>query len=188
VGNISQMQRFKVGGGAGWQQLCDDRLQHRTTAVKIFIGQHLQLCFCLNFLQAIMHSIELETLHMHCLQISEIAGVKLDKDVTVVAMADGSSIPLPPGSGMIDKDGKVGALLLGLGFAAKPCFRPSVHVLCARVYCCLLCHTIDKDGKVSGDDAVMLSGLLLITGQASFACAVHMALWSCVFHTVRQQA
>jgi hypothetical protein len=41
------------------------------------------------------------------LQISEIAGMKLDREVTVVGMADGSSIQLPPGSGMIDKDGKV---------------------------------------------------------------------------------
>lgn len=41
-------------------------------------------------------------------QISEIAGLKLDSDVTIVAMADGSSVPLPPGSGMVDKDGKVG--------------------------------------------------------------------------------
>lgn len=51
------------------------------------------------------------------LQISEIAGVKLDNDVTVVGMADGSSIPLPPGSGMVDKDGKV-----GLGVAARRTF------------------------------------------------------------------
>lgn len=40
--------------------------------------------------------------------MSEIAGVKFEQDVNVVAMMDGSDIPLPPGSGVIGKDGKVG--------------------------------------------------------------------------------
>ncbi|KAF8066169.1 PRY2 [Scenedesmus sp. PABB004] len=39
-------------------------------------------------------------------KVSEIAGIKLDKDVTVVGMADGSSVPLPPGAGMVGPDGK----------------------------------------------------------------------------------
>ncbi|WIA13852.1 hypothetical protein OEZ85_002426 [Tetradesmus obliquus] len=43
---------------------------------------------------------------MQRFKISEIAGLKLDNDVTIVAMADGSSVPLPPGSGMVNKDGK----------------------------------------------------------------------------------
>lgn len=42
-------------------------------------------------------------------KISELAGVKLDRDVNVVGFKDGSKIPLPPGTGYIDKDtGKVG--------------------------------------------------------------------------------
>lgn len=40
-------------------------------------------------------------------QVSEIAGVKLDREVNVVAMADGQVLPLPPGSGMVSPDGKV---------------------------------------------------------------------------------
>lgn len=40
--------------------------------------------------------------------MSEIAGVKLDRDVNVVAMADGQVLPLPPGAGMYrPSDGKV---------------------------------------------------------------------------------
>jgi hypothetical protein len=39
--------------------------------------------------------------------VSEIAGVKLDREVNVVAMADGQVLPLPPGSGMVSPDGKV---------------------------------------------------------------------------------
>lgn len=41
-------------------------------------------------------------------KVSEIAGVKLDRDVTVVAFQDGSSVELPAGAGAYDKDGKVG--------------------------------------------------------------------------------
>lgn len=40
-------------------------------------------------------------------QVSEIAGVKLDREVNVVAMADGQMLPLPPNSGVIGPDGKV---------------------------------------------------------------------------------
>jgi hypothetical protein len=40
-------------------------------------------------------------------QVSEIAGVKLDRDVNVVAMVDGTALPLPPGVGMYDGNGKV---------------------------------------------------------------------------------
>eukprot|EP00878_Enallax_costatus_P033816 GHUV01037383.1.p1 GENE.GHUV01037383.1~~GHUV01037383.1.p1 ORF type:complete len:193 (+),score=46.46 GHUV01037383.1:525-1103(+) len=36
-------------------------------------------------------------------KVSEIADVKLDRDVSVVAMADGSTIELPPNSGMINR-------------------------------------------------------------------------------------
>ena len=41
------------------------------------------------------------------LQISEIAGVKLDREVNVVAFKDGREIPLPPGTGFVGADGKV---------------------------------------------------------------------------------
>jgi hypothetical protein len=44
---------------------------------------------------------------MGLLQVSEIAGVKLDREVNVVAMADGQVLPLPPNSGGIGPDGKV---------------------------------------------------------------------------------
>ena len=40
-------------------------------------------------------------------KISEIAGVKLDRDVNVVAFTDGRQIPLPPGTGYYDNSGKV---------------------------------------------------------------------------------
>jgi len=40
-------------------------------------------------------------------QVSEIAGVKLDRDVNVVAFKDGREIPLPPGTGFLGSDGKV---------------------------------------------------------------------------------
>ncbi len=40
-------------------------------------------------------------------QVSEIAGVKLDRDVKVVAFKDGREIPLPPGTGFMDRNGKV---------------------------------------------------------------------------------
>jgi hypothetical protein len=33
--------------------------------------------------------------------------VKLDREVNVVAMADGQQLPLPPGSGIVSADGKV---------------------------------------------------------------------------------
>ena len=39
-------------------------------------------------------------------KVSEIAGVKLDRDVGVVAFADGTSIPLPPGAGEVDANGR----------------------------------------------------------------------------------
>jgi hypothetical protein len=72
-----------------------------------------QECPCFSGVPLIMCSSLCPRLYVYLLwlcahlQISEIAGVKLDKDVTVVGMADSSSIPLPPGSGMLDKDGKV---------------------------------------------------------------------------------
>ena len=47
-------------------------------------------------------------------QVSEIAGVKLDRDVNVVAFKDGREIPLPPGTGFLSADGKVCA-------CAAPC-------------------------------------------------------------------
>eukprot|EP00877_Chromochloris_zofingiensis_P011697 jgi/Chrzof1/6781/Cz19g09070.t1 len=50
-------------------------------------------------------------------KVSEIAGVKLDRDVTVVAFQDGSSVELPAGAGAYDKDGKFvppGELIEGL--------------------------------------------------------------------------
>jgi hypothetical protein len=39
-------------------------------------------------------------------KVSELAGVKLDKEVGVVAFRDGREIPLPPGTGFLDKNGK----------------------------------------------------------------------------------
>jgi hypothetical protein len=48
------------------------------------------------------------------LQVSEIAGVKLDREVNVVAMADGQVLPLPPNSGGIGPDGKVSRSLSGI--------------------------------------------------------------------------
>lgn len=68
--------------------------------------------------------------------------MKLDSDVTIVAMADGSSVPLPPGSGMVDKDGKVGACLVVVGrgdaSAGAGCAKLSCAVqllrLCAQGY------------------------------------------------------
>ena len=43
-------------------------------------------------------------------KMGEIAGVKLDREVNVVAFRDGSSVPLPPGSAYIDPvSGEVGA-------------------------------------------------------------------------------
>lgn len=50
-------------------------------------------------------------------QVSEIAGVKLDRQVNVVAMMDGTALPLPPTSGMVDANGKVGRLVLREGLA-----------------------------------------------------------------------
>lgn len=43
---------------------------------------------------------------MKSFKVSEIAGVKLDREVNVVAMADGQMLPLPPNSGVIGPDGK----------------------------------------------------------------------------------
>lgn len=43
---------------------------------------------------------------MKAFKVSEIAGVKLDREVNVVAMADGRVLPLPPGAGMVGPDGK----------------------------------------------------------------------------------
>ncbi len=40
-------------------------------------------------------------------KINELAGVKLDRDVNVVAFEDGRQIPLPPGTGYVDENGKV---------------------------------------------------------------------------------
>lgn len=65
-------------------------------------------------------------------KISEIAGIKLDHDVTVVAMADGSSIPLPPGAGMVGADGKFvppGELLEG--YSLPPPDNPFARLLSA---------------------------------------------------------
>ncbi|KAG1654845.1 hypothetical protein FOA52_007596 [Chlamydomonas sp. UWO 241] len=42
-------------------------------------------------------------------KVSEIAGVKLDNDVNVVAFKDGREIPLPPGTGYVDANGKFNA-------------------------------------------------------------------------------
>mmetsp|Transcript_26196 Transcript_26196/g.57226 ORF Transcript_26196/g.57226 Transcript_26196/m.57226 type:complete len:347 (+) Transcript_26196:169-1209(+) len=39
-------------------------------------------------------------------KVNEIAGVKLDRDVNVVAFEDGRQIPLPPGTGYVDSSGK----------------------------------------------------------------------------------
>ncbi|KAJ9507944.1 hypothetical protein QJQ45_021182 [Haematococcus lacustris] len=39
-------------------------------------------------------------------KISELAGVKLDREVNVVAFTDGRQVPLPPGTGYIDENGK----------------------------------------------------------------------------------
>ena len=49
-------------------------------------------------------------------KISEIAGVKLDRDVGVVAFQDGTEVFLPPGTGYTDANGKVRCCrwLLGL--------------------------------------------------------------------------
>ncbi len=38
-------------------------------------------------------------------KISELAGVKLDRDVNVVAFKDGRQVPLPPGTGYVDGGG-----------------------------------------------------------------------------------
>jgi hypothetical protein len=49
-------------------------------------------------------------------KISELAGVKLDRDVNVVAFRDGSTVPLPPGTGYVDeRTGQVCAILLDTG-------------------------------------------------------------------------
>lgn len=42
-----------------------------------------------------------------CMQVSELAGVKLDRDINVVAFNDGRQVPLPPGTGYVDENGKV---------------------------------------------------------------------------------
>ena len=39
--------------------------------------------------------------------------MKLDREVNVVAMADGQQLPLPPGTGMVSADGKVRGWLAG---------------------------------------------------------------------------
>ena len=44
---------------------------------------------------------------LRAFKVNEIAGVKLDRDVNVVAFQDGREIPLPPGTGYIDANGKV---------------------------------------------------------------------------------
>lgn len=41
-------------------------------------------------------------------KISELAGVKLDRNINVVAFQDGREIPLPPGTGYVDESGRVG--------------------------------------------------------------------------------
>ena len=43
-------------------------------------------------------------------KVNEIAGVKFDREITVVALEDGSSIPLPPGAGSYDDKGNVSDL------------------------------------------------------------------------------
>jgi len=39
--------------------------------------------------------------------VNELAGVKLDRDINVVAFTDGRQIPLPPGTGYVDENGTV---------------------------------------------------------------------------------
>eukprot|EP00199_Chlamydomonas_sp_CCMP681_P006596 CAMPEP_0119107874 /NCGR_PEP_ID=MMETSP1180-20130426/12071_1 /TAXON_ID=3052 ORGANISM="Chlamydomonas cf sp, Strain CCMP681" /NCGR_SAMPLE_ID=MMETSP1180 /ASSEMBLY_ACC=CAM_ASM_000741 /LENGTH=286 /DNA_ID=CAMNT_0007093421 /DNA_START=299 /DNA_END=1159 /DNA_ORIENTATION=- len=43
---------------------------------------------------------------MQKFKINEVAGVKLDREVNVVGFKDGSEIPLPPGTGYVNEDGK----------------------------------------------------------------------------------
>ena len=40
-------------------------------------------------------------------KVNQLAGVKLDRNVNVVAFSDGSEIPLPPGTGYVDENGQV---------------------------------------------------------------------------------
>jgi hypothetical protein len=49
-------------------------------------------------------------------KVNEIAGVKFDRELTVVALEDGSSIPLPPGAGSYDDKGNVSMAGWGWGW------------------------------------------------------------------------
>jgi hypothetical protein len=40
-------------------------------------------------------------------KINELAGVKLDREINVVAFQDGRQVPLPPGTGYVDENGRV---------------------------------------------------------------------------------
>jgi hypothetical protein len=150
VGNISQMQRFKVGRGCGGcyragLSVCCTPSPHRglmcsyvcTVATLLISLPAHDLSF------AILHRLTSILFPCMRMQISEIAGVKLDKDVSVVAMADGSSIPLPPGSGMIDKDGKVCVCVWGGG-------GEYMYAACAVLCCSVLCCAVQWCGCMNG--------------------------------------
>lgn len=57
-------------------------------------------------LSACLHELAAPFFHLH-LQVNELAGVKLDRDINVVAFNDGRQIPLPPGTGYVDENGQV---------------------------------------------------------------------------------
>jgi hypothetical protein len=48
-------------------------------------------------------------------KINELAGVKLDREISVVAFQDGRQVPLPPGTGYVDENGKVGTMRITMG-------------------------------------------------------------------------
>lgn len=64
-----------------------------------------------------------------------IAGLKLDNDVTVVAMQDGNVLPLPPNAGTRDADGNVRAAMPAASCVAYTTSSLHVHIFCVAALC-----------------------------------------------------